>query len=97
MFFRTDSQDSMDDSVDELIREINVYLRKNRGSLPDEGVRLLVEARDELQRIRSDPPDDESDLKAALRRVSIRLLRFFGKPETLERIDDMIGSLTESC
>jgi len=80
----------MKNSVEALIREINAYLRKNRGSLPDEGARLLIGARDELQRIRSDPPDDEEDL-------SIQLLRFFAKPETLERIDSVIDDLTELC
>lgn len=81
----------MDDSagVDELVREINSYLRKNRSSLPDEGARLLIEAREELQRIRSDPPDSKADLKAKLTSVCIRLLRFFSKPEILERIDQI--------
>jgi len=87
----------MQNSVEELIREINSYLRKNRSSLPDEGVRLFIQARDELQRIRSDQPDDEKDLTAAITRVSIQLLRFFAKPETLERIDNVIDDLTELC
>lgn len=87
----------MENSVEALIREINAYLRKNRSSLPDEGARLLIEARDELQRIRSDPPDDEEDLTAAITRVSIQLLRFFAKPETLEQIDSVIDDLTELC
>jgi hypothetical protein len=87
----------MADSADKLINEISVYLRKNRSSLPDESVRLLEQARDELQRIRSDPPDDENDLRATLTRVSLRLLRFFSKPETLDRIERVTQELSELC
>jgi hypothetical protein len=78
----------------ELIIEISSYLRKNRDSLPDEAVRLLEEARDELQQIRSDPPDDE-ELTARLSKVALQLLRVFAKPEVLEKVERIPGVIGE--
>ena len=80
-----------------LIIEISSYLRKNRDSIPDEAARLLEEARDELQQIRSDPPDNEEDLKASLSRVALQLLRFFAKPETLEQLEQITSEIGDLC
>lgn len=80
----------------ELIIEISSYLRKNRDSLPDEAVHLLEEARDELQRIRSDPPDDE-ELTARLSKVALQLLRVFAKPKVLDKIERITDELGELC
>jgi hypothetical protein len=85
------------ESTKELISEISSYLRKNRGSLPDEAVRLLEEVRDDLQRIRADPPESEIDLKAMLTRVSLRLIRFFAKSERLEEIEQITDDLGSLC
>ncbi len=80
----------------ELIIEISSYLRKNRDSLPDEAVRLLEEARDELQQIRSDPPDDEEST-ARLSKVALLLLRVFAKPKVLDKIERITDELGELC
>jgi len=85
------------DNTEELISKIGSYLRKNRDSLPDEAAHLLEEARDDLQRIRADPPDSETDLKAILTRVSFRLIRFFAKPERLEKIEQITDDLGSLC
>ena len=96
-FFIRPLSDMDSKNIKGLVIEISSYLRKNRDSLPDEAVRLLEEARDELQRIRSEPPDDEEDLKAKLSRVALHLLRFFAKPETMEQIERITDELGELC
>jgi len=85
-----------EENIRELIVRISSYLRKNRDSLPDEAMRLLEEARDELQRIRSDPPDDE-ELTARLSKVALQLLRFFAKPKVLDKIERITDELGELC
>ena len=84
------------ENTEELISEISSYLRKNRDSLPDEAAHLLEEARDDLQRIRANPPDSEIDL-AVLTRISFRLIRFFAKPERLEKIEQITDDLGSLC
>ena len=85
-----------DESTSELIIAISSYLRKNRDSLPDEAARLLKEARDDLQRIRSDPPDDD-ELDSKLSKVALQLFRFFAKPEALDRIERITTEIGNLC
>lgn len=81
-----------EESTKELIEEISSYLRRNRSSLPDESVRLLVEARAELQQIRS-KLDSKEDLRERFTDVCLRLLRFFSKPEVMEYTNRVVDDL----